>query len=88
MGYFFGNLLEETKSMVVGLIVAVAFAVTSGLSPTLPQVRQYPPLEAIWFLSYPRWGAESIYLKGFVKNLFCNQWDALLQYNGNPELTK
>jgi hypothetical protein len=62
MGYFFGNIMEATKGLVVGLVVAVAFAVTSGLSPTLHQVKDYPPLIAIWSLSYPRWGAESIYL--------------------------
>ena len=62
MGYAISNLFAPAQALVISVIMAVAWAVTSGLSPTLKQVRDYPPLEIIWGLSYPRWASESIYL--------------------------
>jgi hypothetical protein len=47
------------RATTIGVVVAVAFSVTSGLSPQLDVVRSWGPLQVFWYLSYNRWAAEA-----------------------------
>eukprot|EP00027_Filamoeba_sp_ATCC50430_P008179 CAMPEP_0168554766 /NCGR_PEP_ID=MMETSP0413-20121227/7959_1 /TAXON_ID=136452 /ORGANISM="Filamoeba nolandi, Strain NC-AS-23-1" /LENGTH=782 /DNA_ID=CAMNT_0008585537 /DNA_START=29 /DNA_END=2377 /DNA_ORIENTATION=+ len=62
MGYFFSNILPPAEALVVSVVAAVSWSVTSGLSPTLDQLEDYGPLQFFWWISYCRWGAESLYV--------------------------
>jgi len=62
IGYFFSNIMDHDDALVSAVIAAVAFSVTSGLSPKLTDVNSYPPLPFIWWISSSRWAAEAVYI--------------------------
>jgi ABC-type multidrug transport system permease subunit len=62
IGYFYSLFMDQDKALVVSVVTAVAFSVTSGLSPKLTSIDNYQPLPFFWTLSYCRWGAEALYL--------------------------
>jgi hypothetical protein len=68
LAYFFSAFLTLDKALVASTVTAIAMSVTSGLSPTLTAINDYPPLPFIWWLSYCRWGAEGLYVVALTGN--------------------
>jgi len=61
IGYFVSSVIPLNRALIVAAVVGVALAVTSGQSPTVPQVRDYyGPLRIIWDCSYNRWSGEAM----------------------------
>lgn len=61
MGYLISVLVTMDKAKVMACIAAVAFSVTSGLSPTLKDVTSnFGPGRVFWDISYCRWAGEAM----------------------------
>lgn len=87
IAYIFGCLLSLDKGIVASVVTAVAMSVTSGLSPKLNDINDYPPLPFIWWLSYCRWGAEALYYVTLYGNTTVpkDRLDTMVRANGyNP----
>lgn len=62
MGYFLSMLAHYHKAIVASVICCIMWSVTSGLSPTLIQLRDYSALQFFWWISYCRWAGEALVL--------------------------
>jgi len=60
MGYFISMLTAHNKAVVISVVCCIMWSVTSGLSPTLEQVKHWSVMQVFWWVSYARWGAEAL----------------------------
>jgi hypothetical protein len=69
IGYLLSIMFDLTSSLPLSVTIAVAWSVTSGLSPRLDQIDDYGPLQIFWWISYNRWAAEAIMVN------VASEWD-------------
>ena len=60
VAYTVSMLVAASRAITIGVVLAVTFSVTSGLHPSLKVVANWNVLQAFWYASYNRWGAEAI----------------------------
>eukprot|EP00026_Physarum_polycephalum_P011147 Phypoly_transcript_11348.p1 GENE.Phypoly_transcript_11348~~Phypoly_transcript_11348.p1 ORF type:complete len:380 (+),score=51.61 Phypoly_transcript_11348:36-1142(+) len=62
MGYFISMTANYDKAVVTAVVCCIMWSVTSGLSPTLDQVKEWNVMQVFWWVSYARWGGEALNL--------------------------
>eukprot|EP00741_Cyanophora_paradoxa_P011446 tig00020556_g11057.t1 len=61
VGYIAACVLPKERASIVAAVAGVASVITSGLSPSLAQVKdRYGPMQVLWWVSFNRWSAEGM----------------------------
>eukprot|EP00762_Andalucia_godoyi_P007477 ANDGO_07789.mRNA.1 Putative white-brown complex homolog protein 30 len=62
VGYLVSLLVRRSSTTIVGVVCAVILAVCAGTHPPLAQIKRFPPLYALWCLSFQRWTGEFLFV--------------------------
>jgi len=64
LAYVVSSLVPFTRATIISVVIAICFAVTSGLTPNLEVVNKWGPMPFFWYISFNRWASEAIVIIG------------------------